>query len=312
VSSSTSPIGQTGANANPGAGSTGTAEGKVDANAAQAAANGQTPAQKAEEIRKWKLKAKTGEVELTEAELIRRAQLGLGADEKFQEAAQMRKSAEALFEAIKKDPIAVMKHMGLNVRDLTEGYLAKELQDEMKDPQVRELEDLRAFKKAQEDAKANADKENMTKSQQAEFQQHMQRTAKEYDTKISQVLADSNLPKTPYTVKRVAELLKNALTKGYDLDVNTAVDMVREGYMGDFKALFGGLKGEQLVKFLGDDVLKEMRQHDLARIKAKLEGQHSAAQPAIAAPSTPRQSSSESKQMSTDEWKDFIRKKAGV
>lgn len=287
----------------------GTAETKADASATQQAA-----VAKAEEIRKWKLKGKTGEVELTEAELLRRAQLGLGADEKFSEAAEMRKSAEALFEALKRDPMAVLNHpaLGINAREVIENYLSKELQAEMLPPEQRELQDLRAFKKAQEDAKAEAEKADMTRAQQTEFNQHMQRAAKEYDTKITDVLQSSNLPKTPYTVKRVAELLRGALAKGYDLDVNTAVDMVREGYMGDFKSLFGGLKGESLVKFLGDDVLKEMRQYDLARIRAKLEAQQTQSEPSQTPIAAPRQNQSEPKQMRPDEWKDFLRKKAGV
>ena len=290
----------------------GTSEAKADAGVAKEVA-----AQKAEEIRKWKLKGKSGEVELTESELVRRAQLGLGADEAFQEASKMRKSAESLFEALKADPIAVLKHLGLNVRDLTEGYLSKELQNEMLSPEQRELSDLREFKRRQEETTQETEKTTAATAKQADFQQSMQRAAKEYDTKISEVLASSNLPKTPYTVKRVAELMKNALQKGYDLDVTTAVDMVREGYMSDFKALFGGLKGAHLAKFLGDDVTKEMRQFDLARIKAKLQvaqgGQDGTTAPEkITAPSTPRTRPDGVKQMRQDEWLEHIRKKAGV
>lgn len=280
--------------------------------AAQAAAQ-------AAEVKKWKLKAQDKEIELTEQELVRRAQLGLGADAKFQEAAQMRKSAEALFEALRSNPLEVLTNpqLGLNFRELAEQYLAGELQNEMLSPEQRELKQLREWREKQE-AEAEARRQSeMTAAQQQEFQRHMERAAKEYDTKISEVLADSGLPKTAYTVKRVAELLKGALQKGYDLDVRTAVDMVRETYNGDFRSMFGGLKGESLVKFLGDDVLREIRQHDLARIKAKLEGQ---AVPAPAAAETPapssekfqRQKDNEPRQMKQNEWLEAIRKKAGV
>jgi len=87
----------------PNTSNSGTAESKADASNAQSASE-----HRADEIRKWKLKGKQGEVEMTESELLRRAQLGLGADETFQEASKMRKSAEALFDALKKDPIAVV------------------------------------------------------------------------------------------------------------------------------------------------------------------------------------------------------------
>ncbi len=282
----------------------GTAEGKAEASA--------QAAQKAEEVRKWKLKVNGQERELGESELLRRAQLGYSADEKFQQASEMRQMTEQFFDALKKNPLAVLTHpeLGINFREVAEGYLAKELQREMLPPEQRELEDLREFKRKQEEDAQTREQEQMTQTQQNEARQLQARAAKEYDTKITEVLQATNLPKTPYTVKRVAELLKGALTKGYDLDVQTAVDMVNEGYNKDFKSLFGGLKGEPLVKFLGDDVLREIRQYDLARIKAKLE---SPAAPAQATPpSTPRTNTAEQPQMRPAEWLDMVRKKAGI
>ena len=289
----------------PAAAPKGTSEAKVDAQVAAAA--------KAEEARKWKLKVNEQEREVTEDELVRRAQLGYSADEKFKEASEMRTAAEKLVQALKTNPLAVLQHpeLGINLRELAESYLAEELQKEMLPPEQRELNDLREWKRKQEEAAQQAEQQRMTTQQQQAFQQHMQRAAQEYDTKITDVLKASNLPKTPYSVKRVAELLKGALEKGYDLDVQTAVDMVRDNYMGDFKAMFGGLKGENLIKFLGDDVAREVRQFDLARIKAQLEAKQTQ-QAGAGTPPPPRQNDNEPKQMRQEEWLEHIRRKAGV
>lgn len=285
-----------------GAATQGTAEAKVDA------------AAKAEEARKWKLKVNNQEREVTEAELIRRAQLGYSADEKFLKAKEMHSQAEDFFKMLKSDPLAVLNHpdLGINFREMAENYLAGELKKEMLPPEQRELEELRAYKAEQLKAKEDADKQQMTQAQQQQMHQAQQRAAKEYDTKITEVLQAANLPKQPRTVKRVAEALKAALEKGYDLDVETAVDMVNEEYQADYKHLITGLKGEQLIKFLGDDALREVRQFDLARIRARLEGQAIPAVQQSSEPSAPRQNNSEPKQMRTDEWKEHLRRKAGL
>lgn len=280
----------------------GTAEAKVDA------------AAKAEEVRKWKLKVNNQEREVTEAELIRRAQLGYSADEKFQKANEIKSQAEDFFRMLKKDPMAVLMHpeLGLDMRNLAENFLAGELKKEMMPPEQRELEELRAYRAEQQQAAEEAQKQQMTQAQQAEFSRAQKRAATEYDTKITEVLQAADLPKQPRTVKRVAETLKAALEKGYDLDIESAVDMVREEYLADFKQMFGGLKGESLTKFLGDDALREVRQFDLARLKARLEGEQLPPVQQNTAPSAPRQNNSEPKQMRQAEWIDSLRKKAGL
>jgi hypothetical protein len=287
-----------------------------DTNAAQA---GQAAADAAakEAARKLKLKVNGREMELEEPEVIRRAQLASAADEKFREASEMRKQAEQFFKTLLEDPKAVLMHPDvrdrINFRALAEEFLGAELQKEMMSPEQRELEELRQYKKQQDEARVNAEKEQLTRTQQEEMTRLQQRAAQEYDKKITDVLAQSNLPKTAYTVKRVAELLHGALTKGYDLDVQTAVDMVREGYMTDVQSLVGGLEGESLVKLLGGDILKRLRKYDLERIKAQLEQSNTPPpQPAPApAPSaTPR--NEQGQFLRPDEWKEAIRRKAGL
>jgi hypothetical protein len=274
-------------------------------------------AARAEEVRKFKLKVNGREREVDEAEVIRRAQLADAADERFKEAAQMRKQTEAFLEALRADPISVLQHpeLGIDFRGLSEQYLTKELQRELMSPEQRELEELREFRKAAEARTQAEQQEQMTQRQQQEHAQLTQRAAVEYDRQITEALSKSDLPKTPYTIKRVVEVMQNALANGYDLDVPTAVDMVREGYHGDVQALVGNLDGEALIKVLGDAIVGKLRKHDLANLRRKLEGQQPAA-PAAGATPTPRSPreprSTEPKKLNTHDWLAQVRAKAGV
>jgi hypothetical protein len=269
--------------------------------------------QAAEDARKFKLKINGQEREYSEAEVIRRAQLAEAAQTKFEEAAQMRKQVESLVQALKADPMSVLTapELGINFRELAENYLAKELQREMMPKEQRELEELREWKKQQTEAQEAAKKQQMTAAQQAEFQRVQAAAAKKYDTEISEVLQKSNLPKNAESVKRIASMLKSALEKGVELDVQTVVDFVRDGYTSELQTMTKDLDGEPLVKFLGEDIIKKLRKYDLAQIKAKMAGQQ--VQPPQSQPephtSAPKE---EKKFLKPHEWLEEARKRAGV
>jgi hypothetical protein len=99
---------------------------------------------------------------------------------------------------------------------------------------------------------------------------------------------------------------------GYELDIETAVDLVREDYVVDTSSLFGGLDGDALVSALGEDIVKKIRKHDLARLKARTTSQQPAAENRQS-PSQPRADRNQPpKHMKQHEWLEMIRKKAGM
>jgi hypothetical protein len=267
-----------------------------------------------EEIRKHKLKVNGREVELDEPEVIRRAQLAEAADAKFREAADMRKQMEQFVEQLRSDPMSILTHpdIGLDFKALAEQHLTKELQRELLSPEQRELEDLREWRREQETQAEQQRQEQMTRAQRQEMQRLEQQAAENYDRQITEVLNHSGLPKTAHTVKRVAELLYGALEKGYDLDVATAVDMVRQGYMTDISALVGGLDGDHLVKTLGDDVVKKLRKHDLAQLRKQREAAGAPQPQPVVTDGAGRQREEQPRKLNTHQWIEEARKKAGV
>lgn len=258
-------------------------------------------------------------MEMDEPEVLRRAQMSSSADERFQQAAEMRKEAEQFFELLRTNPKEILLHpeiaKQINFRQLAEEYLGNELTREMMDPAERELQDLREYKRKQDEATENAKKETLTKAQQAEMAQHQQRAAKQIDEQLTEVLAKSNLPKDPEVVKRVAELMYQAGQKGYELDAQTAVDIVRERSQNYLQSLTSKLDGEGLMKFLGDDLVKKIRKHDLSRLKAQMQANQPAAiaDGAVSEPRAPRpQARPDDGQLRPDAWRDRLYAKAGI
>ena len=269
-----------------------------------------------EAIRRHKLKVNGKEMEFDEPEVIRRAQLAESAQQKFQEASTMKKQAEQFFEALMNDPKSVLMHpeiaKKLNFRELAEEYLSSELKRDLMDPAEREMEELREFKRKHEEDSTNRQKSEQETAQQKRSKELQQKAAQDFDVKITDALSQTNLPKTAYTVKRVAEILLGAHKNGYAMDIATAVDMVKEGYQTDLGAMVGGLEPEQLLKMFGDDIVKKLRKHDLAQIKSKLNPQQPTAVQANPSQPSQKRNDSEPAPMKQNEWLESIRRKAGL
>jgi len=274
------------------------------------------PAEKIEQkVEEARIRAKVNgkEREYTMEEARRRLELIDGAEEKFQSAAQMRKQVEQFIETLRKDPKKILLNpdLGINFREIAEEYLGGEVRKEMMDPQQRELEELRGWKADQERMKQEAADNDRTQTEQKQYEAAKLSKLKEYDQKIAKVLSEAQLPKTPYTVKRVAEVLHSAKKKGYELDLATAVDFVREGYLSDLQAMTGGLEGDQLLNLLGGDIAKRIRKHDLAKIRAKVQPEAAMIQEQSQQASPTRSAPKQDKYLTQAEWIDAARKKAG-
>ena len=260
--------------------------------------------------RKLKLKINGQEREYSESEVIRRAQLAESAQERYQKAAEMQRQAEQFVEALRSDPLAVLTHpeLGLNFREVAEKFLGDQVRREMMDPVERELEELRQFKQEQERRHQEAEEQTLTKRQQEEQARLQQQTIEYYDRKITEVLKASDLPKTPHTVKRVAEVLRNAVENGFELDIETAVDLVRDDYQTDVGAMLGSLEAPQLIKALGPQNVKKIMDHEVARLKALRDNRPVNAAPKPAPDSSSRQS--DSRMLKQSDWLENIRKEA--
>lgn len=281
------------------------------------AAAAKAPEQPAEQ-RKFKIKVNGVEREVTEEQAIRYAQMGYGAQEKFQEAATLRKQVEQALEAMKTDPFGVLSQLGVDVDSIAEERLAKRMQRDLLTPEQRELEELREWRKQNQETEQQTRQQAEEQKKQAVFREQMQRAAKQYDTDISQALAAANLPRIPEAVRDVAAKLLAAREHGVDMDVNTAVEMVREADHARLQAYVGKLAGKQLLDFLGEHVVKELRKHDLEMIRARRAGkidvpQSAAGDPTPSAPQAPAPARPAGDQkLKTAEWMEMIRKKAGV
>jgi len=224
-----------------------------------------TPAPTPAEIRKLKLKVEGQELELPESEVIARAQQSTVAAKRFQEAAQLRKQAEEVLKFAKENPTEFFKRTGMNARQWAEEYLIGELKREQMTPEQKKAAENE--EKLKEYAQKEKDEADRKKREEDEKQKNLH--LEKYNQLFVEALGKSGLPKTPFTVMRMATLQKINLAKKLDLSADQLAKLVREDYINEQKHLFGALEGDQILEFLGQDIVKKLSKAQLAKLKAK-------------------------------------------
>ncbi len=174
----------------------------------------EVPSKKAVEAAKKAYKLKVGgkDVEVDESELLKRAQMGYSADEKWQEAAKMRKQMDGFIQLLQRDPAKALEQMGYDVDKMAEERIQHRIAEMQKSPEQVEREKLQRELQDMKDRDAQREEEYRTK----ETQRIQDQYAIELENDISQAL-DSNtygFPKTPYVVKRIADTMILAVQQG--------------------------------------------------------------------------------------------------
>ena len=195
--------------------------------------------------RKLKAIVDGAEHEVDEGELVKDYQKYKSADNKFREAAQMRKQVEEFItgyqpylEAIaklKEDPWAVHKAAGINHEELAYNFaLQKALADHEEENLSPEQKELKALKAELEGFKSERQKEKLrqdelAKEQELSKSQILQNEAAEkLDSEISSALTELKLKPSPRLIARMAEEMVNHLdATGELLSAKEAVKRVR-------------------------------------------------------------------------------------
>lgn len=233
------------------------------------------PAPKAAaELFELKVNGKT--VKMTKEELIQHASMGHAADQRFKEAAQMRKQAEAVIGKLR-DPKSVISALqdpalGLSkdqIREQFEEWYAREfIEPESLTPEQKKLREAEAkLKKYEEDEKARAE-EKLKNEQEAMTTQ----AREQLQGQIIEALETSGLPKTNFTIRRLAYWMQRNQANGFDAPIDVVVGQVRNEINSSLRDLVEASDGDVLIKILGDGVIQKLRKYDLEQLR-KMRGQ---------------------------------------
>lgn len=231
---------------------------------AQADPKPQTPKQ-------YKLKVNGKERTFSEEELISRAQLAEAAQERFNEAARLRKQAEGVVGRLR-DPKQVMgalmdPSLGLSkeqIRETFEEWYSKEfIEPEQLSPAEKKL------REAEEKLKKYQEQEQELQTQkEREAQEAMTAQAREQvQGQIIEALESGKLPKTNFTIRRLAYWMQRNHANGFDAPTDVLIAQVKNEAQTNLRDLVEASDGDVLIQLLGDDVINKIRKFDLDQLR---------------------------------------------
>lgn len=234
----------------------------------EAAATTQAEIKKEIERRKYKGKVdgQDREYELSDDEVTVRLQKAEAADRRMQESAEVRKAAQRLVEDLRNDPWSVLADpaFGVNLEELAEQRLAEKYKAELMSDEQRHAYEL------EKQVKAYEEQENRRKQhEKTQKQRQMEQQVYAQEEKRFLAAAEKHgLPKDMHTLAAMAEVA--LLNHEYGIELNEdqlAAEVIarEEKPLSRLKALKGG----DLLKKLGDDVVNEVLRAKVAEFKGK-------------------------------------------
>ncbi len=210
------------------------------------------------------------EVEVSIDDLLSGYQKSSAADKRFQEAAELRKQADAerqtLLERLKTDPAAIMSEYDIDPDEFAEARLAAKIEEELMDPNEREKRRLEAELeqyKAEEERKRE-------EAEQQQYQVQVQQHAKDWGDKLDAAFNELGAPKNPYRVKLAVDAILSAMDRGVDLSPKQAVEAAYNAAKEDLSSAAVAFKGQALLDYLGKDVVKEVQKALAGQVKNTL------------------------------------------
>lgn len=235
----------------------------------------ETPAatKKAVEAAKKAYKLKVGgkDVEVDESELLKRAQMGYSADEKWQEAAKMRKQMDGFIQLLQRDPEKALEQMGYDVDKLAEERIQKRILEMQKSPEQIEREKLQRELQAMKDRDTERENEFRAK----ETQRIQDQYAIELENDISGALDNNSygFPKTPYVVKRIADTMILAVQEGMrtnnarlkNITAKDVLPIVEAEIKQELHDMYSASPDEVFESLIGKDRLNKYRRSKIKK-----------------------------------------------
>jgi hypothetical protein len=258
----------------------------TEATAVEAPSEQSTPSQPAQEATeaaprklpspvKLKFKGKEETVDDLD-QLARWAQMGRGATEVFEQAKRMREEAESKASRLEKlrggsleDRLALLTEtLGdeeATLAFMEEALYAKRIAPQQLSPEQRKMQDYERKLQAYEAEKAQATKAK----QEAELDAQADAIAQQYAKTAAEVMQKLGWgPElAPLVLREMMPYAEQALEAGLDPVSEDIMGMYMQDQQAKLSNFAKQLKGDQLLRFLGDDIANEIRKADLARLR---------------------------------------------
>lgn len=201
-----------------------------------------------------------------EEELKKKLQLARVAQKRMGEKAQLEKDVREFIAELKNNPKKILSDpsLGVDLKKFAASILEEEIANSQKSPELIEKEKLEAELRELKEAQ----KKQAEEYKQKELEQLYEREFAKLDNQMEKALASTDLPKSEYVVKKMADYMLLGLQNNLDVTPEDVLPIVREDILSDIKSMFGAMPEEVIEKFLGKEITTKMRKKNISKAKA--------------------------------------------
>ena len=165
-------------------------------------------------------------------------------------------------EQLKSDPASILDKLQLDEK--TWDLVAKKYYEKFIEPQT-----LTAEQKLERYQKADQERQEAEAKAKAEAEENarVERNRRYWEEKISESLDGEGLPKTQWTINRLAGYIDQANKQGVKATPQELAKLVREDMIESQKSTLKDLTPEQIAAALGEEGVKKFREHQTEKYK---------------------------------------------
>ena len=185
--------------------------------------------------------------------MTKQRQKAMLADHKAREYAQLENEVGAFIQELRKNPKKALQNpaIGLDIKELAASILQEEIERSQKTPEQLRAEE--AEQKLQDLMEERAREKKELEEKQMELL--TEREYERYDTLISDAIESSDLPRSPYVVKKMLEYMIMAVENNIDVDPKNVVSIVRNEIHEDVSQMFGKMPIELIEQLVGKETI---------------------------------------------------------
>ena len=215
---------------------------------------------------KFKANGKVKEVTLdwnNKEDIIRRLQLAEAAQPAMQKAAEYEKNFDLERKRLQEDPWAVLEELGIDPDELSESRIQQRIDQMKKTPEQIEQEkmeaeliELRAKIKKEKEEKEAENYKRLQAEQEKEISEQIE----------AAIDSTTQLSRSPYVVKRIADTMLYAMDKGYhDVTAQSVAPLVEKEIREEIRSMMENMPTELMEEFMGKSAMEKLRKSRLMK-----------------------------------------------
>ena len=240
---------------------------------ADAIADGATEAEIQELVETFRIKVNGQERDVTldwnnKEDIVRRLQMAEAGQGAMQRSASMEKEFNQILLDAQDDPYGMLQQLGYDPVEFAEHIIQNQIQELQKSPEQiaqeerdDELEELRDRLRNEEQQREDY-----------QFNQLKQEAMVDLDTEITSALsATTDLPKSPYVIKRISEIMMSAIRGGNaDITADDVIPWVQKEINDEMQELFAAMPEKAMANYIGTKNLDRLRKTRLKKMPKAL------------------------------------------